>query len=138
VCSSDLEEGIHPFASSYERNGELPGCIYAVVMVEINEEEQPVNQAAVAQAEKVEKPKPKKKSKLSSQAHLMVSTPMFVRFVDEMYPDIPAAQRKDPKQWAREMLAVESFSELDRNPIAEQRFHEMVRKPYLRWKEQEA
>jgi hypothetical protein len=75
--------------------------------------------------------------RFSSQAHLMVTSKMFIRYLEETKPrpnQLWTAERA--KMWVKNELKIESLSDLDRNKSAERAFHEKIRKPYARWNEQ--
>jgi hypothetical protein len=117
----DDEAALHPYAGCERRKAKVPGEMFALVMVEISEDQQQVE-------------KPKRGRALSSDAHLMVTSEMFVQYLREMTPGLvkewtPNAAR----EWVKITLGVESLSELDHNPAKRDLFHEVVRKPYANW-----
>lgn len=61
---------------------------------------------------------------------------------DELFQDWVAerigaatASESTSKNFILAMAGVDSRNDLDRDPAAAQRFHELVRKPFLAWKE---
>ncbi len=127
----DDEAESHPFAGYARRQRNLPGDMFALVMVELNDEEQAVDQHA--------EDRQRKARALSSDAHLMVTSEMFVRYLTEMKSHIRSSwDAKQARDYVKGVLEIESLSDLDRNPEKARAFHEQVRKPYARWNQQEA
>lgn len=151
----DDEADRHPFAGYNRRKNGTPGDMFAVALVEIDEHEQPIDQQ---QRERVEgsgapaEPAAKRaaqgggggapgrrRSQPSQQAHLMVTGPMFVRYLQETKPLRGKSWTAElARRWVKQEIAVESLSDLDRDPAALKRFNEKIRKPFARWNNQEA
>ena len=81
------------------------------------------------------KPRP-----LSSAAHLIVTSPRFIQWLNEK-SDWTAKLHKQGRQWdaqtarnyVKHALGIESLSDLDRLPDRAEAFHEQFRKPYAKW-----
>lgn len=63
--------------------------------------------------------------------------PLFWRWLETMVPDEPKGtmQESAAKAFILSLCQVASRNELDTDQAAAERFHEMVRKPFLAWKE---
>jgi hypothetical protein len=176
----DDEPTAHPFCGcAYRRNG-TPGDVFALVLVELDDEDKPIDQErrdrldgpgaappsglhdgqatggapppaaqtgdrASAALPGSHAPTGKRAArgtgaprKLSSSAHLLVSSPLFVRYLAETKPTLVKEWSGDKARvYAKKLIKVESLSDLDRDPEAVRRFHELIRKPYDRWYRQE-
>lgn len=176
----DDEPDAHPFCGcAYRQNG-TPGEIFAVVLVELDDEDKPVTQQSVADAVRdqycAEAGIPEQRAvgstpesavqtsgkaavagagdarpvanrpaggakgarKLSSTAHLLVSSPLFLRYLQETKAALVKDWSSDKARvYAKGVMKVESLSDLDRNQDAARRYHELIRKPYARWYSQE-
>jgi hypothetical protein len=119
----DNEATLHPYAGCERRKTKTPGEMFALVMVEIDDDQQ-----------HVQKPKGHKGRALSSDAHLMVTSEMFVQYLREMRPGLVKEWTANTaKDYVKLQLGVESLSELDHNPVKRDAFHETIRKPYASW-----
>lgn len=81
-----------------------------------------------------------KRKKFSSQAHLMVTSPLFIQYLTERCGHTQVLERKGlswtpdrAKQYVKTKLGIESLSDLDRDEVALAKFHEQIRKPYSRF-----
>ncbi len=127
----DNESTRHPFDGFTARGRTNTGSMFAVILVELGEDDQPVDQTAEKTIEEAHKPK----QALSSQAHLMVTSDLFVQYVREcavlksgtkVTPDVA-------KRWVKHKLSIESLSDLDRDAEKAKVFHEKIRRPFARW-----
>lgn len=178
----DDEPDAHPFCGcTYRQNG-TPGEIFALVLVELDDEDKPVDQShtgqhrsggsdagsqdgvheqrsagsipssdseapaqtAAAVAGYGERPaggaagNRKGARKLSSTAHLLVSSALFVRYLQETKANLIKEWSSDKARvYAKGLISVESLSDLDRNQDAAHRYHELIRKPYDKWYRQD-
>lgn len=166
----DDEPDAHPFCGcAYRQNG-TPGEIFAVVLVELDDEDRAVDQRGIedpvheqpASGKSPEgaqqasgapagesyvnapgvAPRPsggtKGARKLSSTAHLLVSSALFLRYLQETKANLVKDWSSDKARvYAKRLIEVESLSDLDRNAEAAKRYHEQIRKPYDRWYRQE-
>jgi hypothetical protein len=133
--ASDLDA----FRAMTVRKGNVAGQRLAMVLVEIGDDELPVEpEAAPAPAPAPEAPKGGQLAKLAA---LFCGQPEFWRFLSETYlrkPDeghiITSAEE------ARFVVLklcgnIKSRAELDHNEAAARAFHDKVRLPYLRWQQ---
>lgn len=121
----DDEALAHPFAGCTKRGRSAPGEMFALALVELNEMNEPEQHEDVPQHGR-------KKRTLSQDAHLMVTSPMFVQYLTEMRP-IKSWTPANAKDYVKMVLEIESLSELDHNPQKQAAFHEQIRKPYANW-----
>jgi hypothetical protein len=168
----DDETTQHPFAGCQRRKNGTPGDIFALCLVELNDDETPIDQAqresleprsgpAGAAPEGPEVPegpsansvhaggrtpavrtqaaaKTHSPRKLSSTAHLLVSGPLFVRYLQETKATLVKEWTSEKaRTYAKGLMKVESLSDLDRDPEAVKRYRELVQRPYDRWFRQE-
>lgn len=168
----DDEPDAHPFCGcSYRQNG-TPGEIFALVLVELNDDDTAIDQAqrqsvessvgasgaVTARSEVPEgtcrdpvhsggsKPPVRNQAatkgssprKLSSTAHLLVSSALFVRYLQETKSNLVKDWTTDKaKIYAKGLIKVESLSDLDRNTDAATRYHDLIRRPYDKWYRQD-
>lgn len=124
----DEHGGQHPFSGLNARTAKEPGQLFGAVFVLITDDGQAVDQ-------EVEDRLGGKRRKLSSDAHLIVTGPLFAQFLSERY-ELPARLRAQgwtadiAKRFVKHRLGIESLSDLDRNEAAATRFHEEFRKPF--------
>jgi hypothetical protein len=118
----DDEASLHPYAGCDRRKNSVPGEMFALVMVELDDDNQQQHQ-------------PKRHGRaLSSDAHLMVTSEMFVQYLRETKPGLVKEWTPNAaKDYAKITLGVESLSELDHNPVKRDAFHEVIRRPYALW-----
>lgn len=105
------------------KKGKTAGQRLMCVLVEIDEQEQPV------QPDLPTGPR----SRASSDAHLMITGPDFVRYCNEVADNEWTPDKV--RLWAKHKMNVDSLSELDTDPLALKRFHEQIRRPFERWME---
>lgn len=111
-------EALEPFRLATVRKGKVAGQRYMCVLVEIDTDERPVRH-------------------ISNDAHLMITGEQFVGYATAVGPKSIGNNVERIRDWAKWQMGVKSLSELDTDPAAVARFHELVRKPFLRWSEQE-
>lgn len=130
----DDEADRHPFAGYLRRTHKSVGSIFAVALVELSDDDAPVDQQAETALGDARTVRTTKKA-LSSSAHLMVTGELFVRYVREtvrfkpgiiVTPDVA-------RRWVKDRLQVESLSDLDRDPGKAREYHEVIRRPFARW-----
>lgn len=107
-------EALEPFRCATVRKGKTAGQRYMCVLVEVDTDEKPIHHP-------------------SSDAHLMITGEQFQRYAQAVAPNIRPDRVRD---WAKWTMKVESLSELDSDPQALARFHELVRRPFAAWSEQ--
>jgi hypothetical protein len=59
----------------------------------------------------------------------------FHNWLAELAPDAGRFDEEEAKDFVTGICGIESRSQLDKEPAAAARFHELVRAPYLAWKE---
>jgi hypothetical protein len=110
-------EALEPFRLATVRKGKVAGQRYMCVLVEIDTDERPVHH-------------------VSNDAHLMIMGERFQEYAKFAAPAAALIGPERVREWAKWKMGVDSLSELDHDPGAVARFHELVRKPFLRWGEQ--
>lgn len=115
---SDLD----PFRSVTMKKGKIAGQRFMMVLVEIGEDETPVAP---------------QKHHHSSDAHLMVTGAAFVNYVRDTIAGASAWDAAQCRMWAKHSMQVDSLSELDTDPAALKRFHEIIRRPFEEWMERD-
>lgn len=158
----DEDSAQHPFAGYERRKAQNPGDLFAVGLVELNDDDTAIDQTAREKLEgavagqpnggapsggasRVQTPAaPKaagsgyKAKKFSSSVHLMVTGALFVRWLRETRPKVVKEWTPElAKRYVKQLLEVESLSELDRNPKAAERFHRDIRRPFEKWAHQD-
>lgn len=116
---------LDPFRALTVRKGNQAGHVMMCVMVEVDNEGQPVAP-----------PPPKTPHSLSRLAALLCENPTFWTWMLEAF----GMEVKTPAQaadWMRELLAIDSRAELDTDPDAAAAFHENIRLPFVRWQGQQ-
>lgn len=117
LALSDPDE-LEKFRSVTLRKGRVAGQRFQIVLVELSEDEKPV---------------PQSKHHASRDAHLMVTGENYIRYINEtLGNDWKAGQ---VRLHAKHQMKVDSLSELDTDPAALRRFHELVRRPFEQWME---
>lgn len=109
-------EDLEKFKAMTVRKGKLAGQRLAVVMVEIGDDEQPVEQADSG----------KKPGMLCIMACNFCADPTFWRWIE-------AENEAQAKQHVLNICAVTSRKDLD-GPVASKRFHAQIREPYMAWR----
>jgi hypothetical protein len=127
--SDDLD----PFRTLTSRKGKIAGHRLAVVMVEIGDDELPVDQQpdAVAQAAKG--------GQLAKLAGVLCNDPRFIGFLYSERADlvdaVPIMEFSDESEMAAEVVrracGVKSRAELDHNETAAKIFHSTFRVPFV-------
>lgn len=175
----DEESDQHPFAGFKGREGKIPGDIFAVVLVELNDDETQIDQRREdmegaaqggasglsggdsrargarhrvraeegARAAGATGGKSKhadgasgayKPQKLSSSVHRLITSPKYVRWFQEMKSGLVKQWTPElTRRYTKQILEVESLSELDRDPQAMKRYFDKISRPYMRWAEQD-
>jgi hypothetical protein len=126
----DEESTRHPFAGYIRRSGKAVGSIFQSVLVEVSEDDTPVDQHA---EKNLEDAHARKKKAFSSSAHLMVTSAKFVQYVRETQNCTGTVDPEYAKKWVKWRVGIESLSDLDRDPMALKRFREVIQRPFARW-----
>lgn len=134
----DEEADRHPFAGYGRRSSSAPGSLFMGVFALLSDDGKAENQDQKSVAEG-------RGRRLSSQVHLMITSPMFVRFMTERSRKTAALQRNGKawdtmhdgemmtKAYIKKFLGIESLSDLDRDAGKAEMFHRTFRIPYARW-----
>lgn len=123
----DDEATAHPFAGCTKRGRSAPGEMFALALVELNEMNERV------QPDQEDLQHGRKKRTLSQDAHLMVTSEMFVQYLREMSPRKDGWSPQSAKDYVKAKLGIESLSVLDHDPAKRADFHEKIRRPYADW-----
>ena len=133
----DEEADRHPFAGYQRRTKTTPGSRFAAVFVLIDEH-------GAVDGVQEEMSKEPKKRKLSAQAHLMITSELFCRYLRERceYTRVLHSRGrdwtpKDARAYVKYLIKVDSLADIDWNQEAAARFHDLVRKPFARYNGQE-
>lgn len=125
------DEGMHVF-EGFERNKDS----FMAALVELDDDEEPIDQSARAVVEEAEKSPQRRSQRLSQVAALMCQNRSFLEYIVRDEPGHPYLPTKEQAaDWMRKQLGIGSRSELDRNPAVAARFHEQIRKPFVTWQE---
>lgn len=113
------------------RKGNTAGQRFACVLVEISDDELPVQEPPAAPAA----PEPEKPQggALAKLAGMWCSSPDFWRFLSSNGGDCTCAE--DAAAIVRDVCKIKSRAELDSNQDAARIFHEQIRVPYMRWQQ---
>jgi hypothetical protein len=180
----DNEVEMHPFCGCVRRKNGTPGDVFTLVLVELNDDDTPVNQnqrdraegqlpresgvgvqtgvlepsatasgvqegaEAGEQADRAPTGAPSgarkaasgggKPRRFSSSVHLLVTSALYVQFLQETKPTLVKQWTPElARRYTKQVIKVESLSDLDRDPAAVKRFHDEIRRPYERWYRQE-
>lgn len=135
----DEESSHHPFAGFRRRVGTELGRFFMAVLVALDEEGKAVDLTAEQRVINATS-NGRSHRRLSQDAHLIVTGNLFIQWLREKTnaTEKLEAQGKDwtptlAKQWAREKLGVESFTEIDINEEKAQLFHKIIRRPFADW-----
>lgn len=120
--------GLHPFMHY------SPGDKLAVAMVELMDDNEPVDQG---KRDRLEDAKRGRKSpRLSMYAAQLCRTPEFHEYLItrcKERPSSPEHAEEFAAEWMRKLLKIDSRSTLDRDPEVAGRFHKNIREPYQKW-----
>jgi hypothetical protein len=121
----DEDAATHPFAGCRHRKRDEPGEMFKISMVELQDDNTPDPQQREGRV---------RTTTISQQAHLKVTSPMFVRFMNETKSHIRDTwDAALAKEWVKSRLDIESLSFLDRIPAKAQEYREQIVKPFERW-----
>lgn len=133
----DEEADRHPFAG-YDKRSSKPGSLFMGAFRLLNDDQ--TNGDATEQAEQQQVGR-----RLSSQIHLMVTSPLFCQFLTERNSKTANLQAQGlrwdsmhngemmSKAFVKRFLGIESLADLDRDAPKAERFHEVFRKRFLKW-----
>ena len=140
----DAEGGDHPFAGCTGRGSDHPGDMFAVVFVELDDDDEPINQEKRRRLEAVRGNRGGALARLAGQ---WCSNEQFLQYLSEKV-QIPKTTKEQPTsrpvdwwrqddraaRWIRWMCGIESRADLDHNAKAAETFHEKIRLPFMDWK----
>lgn len=134
----DDEADHHPFAGYRGRKGDRPGDMFSAAFVELDDDDQPIDQA---KRDKVEEAHARAGQKLSQYCYMLCNNELFLNYLEEraLVNNKPRSIHwwaKDDRvaRWVRWRCNIESRSELDYNKEAAKIFHEQIREPYADWR----
>lgn len=113
-------EGLESFRDLRTKSGKIAGHRMMAVLVEIGDDEQPV------QREEVKEEKPKG-GELARMAGVFCKDRDFWNF-------LKLDSEEATKNWICFKCGIKSRAELDHNSIAANKFHELFRKPFNEWR----
>jgi hypothetical protein len=128
----------HPFAGYDKRTRTEPGSKFTLVLVQLTDDNKPVDQVALAREEALERARGQRK--LSAEAHLMVTGERFLQYLQNVAPPSkgqPPWTADRARRWVKWRLGISSLSMLDSMENAGKRFHEEIRKPFAAWSDDE-
>jgi hypothetical protein len=155
----DEETPEHQFKQFTVKKGKTAGQRFAVVLVEIGDDEQVVDQIAVKRAENSDKsndtggqgvstPSKTKGGELAKLAGQLCNLESFFDFIRPVYdrtlggdgggfgdlhPDEKMPTHKFCRHAVLTMCDIESRAELDHDPSAAEKFHRLIRLPYMEY-----
>lgn len=129
----DDEASTHPFAGFRPRGRDGIGTIFGVALVEMTDDDKPVDQVAEKSLAEAHG-KPRKRG-LSQDAHFMIINEKFIQYVRETVNLKPGTEvnAELARRWVKHRLQIESLGDLDHNPEKAKLFHQVIRRPYARW-----
>ena len=117
----------HPF-EGFER-GEKDR--FYISLVELDDDQEPINQEM---RDRVESKKKTPSERMSYVAAMLCKNEGFWTYINEQQSGpVSVADEDGARIWLCMVLGIESRSELDKDPVAAERFHEKVRRPFLMW-----
>lgn len=168
----DDEVETHPFCGCTRRKANVTGDMFALVLVELADDDTPINQpepqsagagegiaGAATEGTQVPEapdgdpvhpgrggsavrnqaaPKGRTARKFSASVHLLVTGVRYVQWLQETKGTLVKEWTPElARRYTKQVLEVESLSDLDRDQNAVNRFHELIRRPFARWNKQE-
>lgn len=139
----DNEASDHPFAGCAGRGADQPGDLFAVVFVELDDDDEIIDQRKRARLEGVVS----RGGTLARYSAQLCTNDVFLQYLSEKVL-VPKATKEQPEslsaewwgtddhaaRWIRWMCGVESRADLDHNMKAAEVFHERIRRPYSDWR----
>jgi hypothetical protein len=129
LCSDALG---HPF-DGFNRNKD----VFYISLVELDDDNEPINQKMRDRVESVGK---RPSERLSYVAAMLCKNEGFWQYVREVSSDQWKMDYKhlDDENLAREFMlcemSISSRAELDKDPVLAERFHDVIRRPFLEWR----
>lgn len=117
------------FRALTTKKGGRAGQRFYMTLVEIQDDERPVDQEKRRQIEEATRGGP-----LSKHAAMLCRDEAFRRWLAEMEQmDASDVTEEIAADWIRGQCGVESRAELDHNVGAAQKYHNLVREPFIEW-----
>lgn len=111
------------------RKGNTAGHRFMAALVEVGDDEQPVQQPTTKDTAPAG-------GALAKLAGMWCSDPDFWRFLSDRTPSItPVIGPETAAQVIRDVCQIESRAELDHKPGSAEMFHAEIRIPFMRWKQ---
>lgn len=141
----DGDKRVHLF-EGYRRGADT----FMVALVELGDDDAAVDQfkrARVEQAEReaereadpseAEQRSQRKGQRLSQVAAMLCQYVVFWSWIGEVDPGYSkVASSEMAASWMRERLGIESRREIDNDPAVAERFHAVIRRPFVEWQEE--
>jgi hypothetical protein len=113
---------------------------FMVALVELSDDDTPVDQEKRERIEKVEeqseqKAQERKKPLLSTAAAMICQNPAFWRWVHHERGGPVVVNSDQAAQWMREHLGIDSRRDLDTMDAKAEQFHRAIRRPFAEWME---
>lgn len=133
----DEEAERHPFAG-YDKRTTKPGSLFMGAFRLLNDDQSDGDVTHEAETGQQGR-------RLSSQIHLMVTSPLFCQFLTERSKKTENLQSQGlrwdsmhngemmSKAYVKKVLGIESLSDLDRDATKAQEFHDVFRKRFAKW-----
>lgn len=118
---------MHPF-EGYDRDRDS----FMAALVELQDDEEPVEQAVREKVEATPPPKKPKRQALSQAAALLCTNPIFWQWA-EAQGEWQVNSEQEAAEWLRDQLGIDSRRMLDMYDHVAQQFHEQIRKPFVEW-----
>lgn len=116
----------HPF-EGFDRKSE-----FMVVLVELDEDETPINQKTRA---KVEAASVKPSERLSYRAAMLCKNPDFWAWASSEESMDPITDETEARDWMLDVLEIDSRAQLDKDPAKAHIFRERIGKAFTEWSE---
>jgi len=126
-------EDLEPFKGMTSKKGNTAGQRFMAVLVEIGDDELPKDEAInhFPDATKmVEKPKG---GQLARLAGMWCIEPEFWEWLNTLDSWLPIENESDAKCAIYVLCSIDSRAELDNNPEAAEKFHRLIRIPYMEY-----
>jgi hypothetical protein len=119
-------EDLEAFRALTVRKGNQAGQRFMAALVEVGDDEQPVQQPG---------PEKPKGGPLAKLAGMLCDDPEFWKFLTHQFSLEDACESSDrAADVVRESCHIKSRAELDNDPAAEAMFHRVIRGPWLKWR----
>lgn len=121
----DEEGTTHPFTGCRHRKRDEPGEMFKLSLIELQDDNTP---------DPVQREGRVRTRTVSQDAHLKITSPMFVQYMKETKSHIRADwDGALAKLWVKSRLDIESLGDLDKLPHKAQEYRDQIVKPFERW-----